>query len=667
MSARRLQLGPLLLVWAGCGPGGSSGSPAPHPTSQLVLRPGDSLLDHLDEFRVESYPETSLPPGVAERLRADPSVPDALRYERSALAGDELPGGGPATVPSPASLRIREHLGNVSRDCVLLPAPGRLSLDIGELAADELTVAVGLLDHAYGVQKGALREVERASDGATFAVEVTAGGETRRVWQESLAREQCGSAFVEARIPLAELEGSALTLTLVTEPGASGDASYDYALWGDLCVRGEPARSPERPHVVLIDVDTLRSDRLGCYGHARATSPRLDAWAAREAVVYLDNSSTAGWTLPATASMLTGLAVHQHGATSFSNAVSAQTPTLAGYLREAGYETFGTADGSVLRPRFGFGQGFDVYDGDRSVQGDWKRELEWIRARRSERPFFLFLQTYRVHAPYRWDERFVDPGYDGRWKGRAIEYEHFIDPFCEGKLVLADEEKQLASDLYDAQIHEVDRMLGDFLAGLEAAVSGQPYLVIVTSDHGEEFFEHGKMAHGFSLYEEVLQVPLIVRFPAATGRGPGRVQERTSILDIVPTVLDVAGLPLPEALPGRSLLRPLDPAASFVAQHGSKTRTIRHGSYKLIDGHIKRRGGRQLGSQLFDLEDDPGERRNLLYKEPKLVRTLHSRLSAYLKKYPRLERLEPEVTDEALQELMADLQRMGYTGEEGQD
>ena len=411
-------------------------------------------------------------------------------------------------------------------------------------------------------------------------------------------------------------------------------------------------------NVLLVSIDTLRADRLGCYGSARPTTPRLDAWVAKQAVVYRDALSTSCWTFPATSSMTTGLAVHQHGMTLFPSSLPEKAQTLAGYLRESGYATYGFVEGSFIGAAVGFHRGYDYYDSGfpESKEPPWERLLPLIRASRGAGPFFVFLHSYLVHAEYPVDNRFEDPRhpYRGWLAGRPIDYASVLDPYLQGALELGEEERAYISRRYDAGVARMDEILGDFFRRLEEALGEEDFLLILTSDHGEELFEHGGVGHGYNLYEEILRVPLIVRFPAEGLRRRVGVEEApVTMLDIVPTVLDVLGLPVPSYLPGRSLRGPLPEERLRVASMGALS-SVRLGTHKLILGEGKTPRWKAQPVELYDLRTDPGERKNLAGERPEIVRRLEEALRRFEAAFPPVgapRPLESEITGRDLEVL----------------
>ena len=311
--------------------------------------------------------------------------PPAITIRPGGLAEDELL-RYELDLADQVATPLRVELSRVSRPVLLAPAPSAIEVPIERLEGTALAVAIGIIDH----------EVGQPGDGASFTIEAVADGRTERLWSHTLPPRAVGAPFREAVVDLSAYTGGPVTLRLVTGPGPEGDRTLDYAVWGDLHVRGGATRPPARPHVVLIDVDTLRADALGCYGGPAGASPRIDAWAARRATVYRDAVAPAPFTLPSTASMLTGWAVHQHGVDRIPETLTPGTNPLALALGDVGYETLAITDGVYLLPTFGFDIGFDRFDCRRLPEPDWDPALRWVRERDSERPLFLFLQTYLV-------------------------------------------------------------------------------------------------------------------------------------------------------------------------------------------------------------------------------------------------------------------------------
>ncbi|MCI0585458.1 MAG: sulfatase-like hydrolase/transferase [Planctomycetes bacterium] len=602
-----------------------------------------------------------------------PSPPERVQLEFLAdprLAFDLLeeslarPPGAP-TPPRPRDLVRQIRIGAISRRCLLLPAPAALSTPAVDLRAESLHLAVAVVASSWRHEEGRIEASREGSDGVEFRVDVLEGGRVERVFSHSVPAERVGAGFENVVVDLTRFRGRRIALRLATEPGPGGDRRFDYAVVGALRFAGGESREFDRPHVILVDLDTLRPDRLGSHGYARATSPRLDAWAAANAVVHRDALSTSSWTLPATASMGTGLAVHQHGLLGFPGTIPSAAASVAERLRDAGYATYGVAEGGFLGGAFGFDRGFDLYHwGSTGSETDWRGFLPEIRRRGSGRPLFLFLHTYLVHSPYLPDSRFEDSArpYAGWLADRPIDFAGVIEPFLQGKLELGPEDRDHISRCYDAGIARMDSMLGEFLEEMEGAFRDRDFLLIVTADHGEELFEHGGMGHGQTLYGEVLRIPLIVRFPGEQGRARAGVEEApVSILDIVPTILDYAGIPVPDDLPGTSLRTP-PPAGRVRVAELAGAAALQRGRWKLILGRAP--GPRRSGEpeELYDLEPDPGETRNLAREHPDVVRDLKEELDRFRTRHPPVEGAASPGGRLGVAELDR-LRALGYLGE----
>jgi arylsulfatase A-like enzyme len=397
------------------------------------------------------------------------------------------------------------------------------------------------------------------------------------------------------------------------------------------------AEKPAAPvNIVLISIDSLRSDHIGAYGYPRPTAPTLDRLAA-EGALFENVVAESSWTLPSHMTMLTGLSTLAHGVDSFAGGRLDDTrTTLAERLRDAGYQTWGIYSGPYLHPVFGFGKGFDRYEGilgettaldregfdlgtpeagrevmsansraHRTVTSERvsKRAIELLRQRR-ERPFFLFLHYFDVHYDYIPPEslwRRFDPEY----KGTLTAEGYRRNPAIHRDMNSEDLRHVIA--LYDGEILHTDGHIGSVIEALEGLGLTEETLVVVTSDHGDEFFEHGRKGHGQSLFDEVLMVPLIVRLPGRIQAGL-RIREQVRHLEIGPTILSYAGIradlegtELGGVLAGRSSLPELD-AVSTLRRNGLSL-SLRMPKYK----YLLHREGTSMTETLYHLTRDPRE------------------------------------------------------------
>jgi arylsulfatase A-like enzyme len=321
--------------------------------------------------------------------------------------------------------------------------------------------------------------------------------------------------------------------------------------------RSSKDRHSDRMNVILLSLDTLRSDRLGTHGYTRTTSPFLDSLAARS-TMFEHAVTPAPWTLPAHVSLLTGMYPSAHGVSlSKGQSIGPETHLLAELMQQNGYRTFGYVAGGYLGKRFGFPRGFETYyvnsaERDQETQGFQKvlklarEKLLSIQSQPS--PFFMFLHTYTVHCPYSPPEPYasmfnsegaeeVNPHYCGKKYNK-------LPGFNKNNALYL-------SDRYDGSVRFLDTLLKDFFGQLEHDGILDNTMIVIVSDHGDEFYEHGRIGHGESLHRELLMVPLIVHGPGFAHR---RVSEPVSLVDVFPTILDATGIKVAEQNQGRSLL-----------------------------------------------------------------------------------------------------------------
>jgi choline-sulfatase len=360
-------------------------------------------------------------------------------------------------------------------------------------------------------------------------------------------------------------------------------------------------------NVLLITIDTLRADRLGGFGYPLETSPAIDALAERS-VVFENAQVQSAWTLPSLASLMTSLHTSTHGAWSFDSRLDESFTTLAEQLRGAGYATFGVASHVFLDDRYGLQQGFEAFDTElvtdfvasheaiTSPQVS-ERGIRWLEERaQHESPWLLWVHYFDPHATYR-----EHPGVSERFG------------------TLSDSQR------YDGEIAFTDRSIGLLLDRLSELGLAEDTIVVLVADHGEEFGEHGGDGHGRTLHREVVHVPLIIHAPGLT---PKRISRRVSSVDVLPTLLELLGLPPPHPSAGRSLLAAMrgeeladEPVlAELGLNPGNPIDSLSLGGWKLMR---QRKTGRTL---LFDLVLDPGELEDLASQRPERVAELLARL-----------------------------------------
>jgi len=387
-----------------------------------------------------------------------------------------------------------------------------------------------------------------------------------------------------------------------------------------------PGSTSRRPDLILISLDTLRADRLGAYGYARDTSPALDALAA-QGTLFEHAVAESSWTLPSHATLLTGLYPSTHGVVQPQLRLADDLPTLAQLLRSAGYRTIGLTDGIYLTEQHGFARGFERFDArEKGLSSSLELAREAIAELPDDAPFFLFVHTYDIHCPYApapaFEKTFESPG------ARPIETMGRCGNPHFNRYYLREGEVLYLSDRYDDSIRQADAALADFFGWLERRGLLERSLIVVTSDHGEEFYEHGRIGHERTLHREALMVPLILRLP---GAAPRRVSEPVGLVDLAPTLLDLLELPVPAAMEGRSLaglVRGDAPEASAATarvselDYRTRLRSVMTPEWHLILDD-------QAGAELYRVELDRREVNDVAASEPAAVADLRKLLAAY--------------------------------------
>ena len=394
------------------------------------------------------------------------------------------------------------------------------------------------------------------------------------------------------------------------------------------------ARPTGAPAVVLVSIDTLRPDHLGCYGYRRPISPHIDAFR-REAVLMRDVVASAPSTLASHASMFTSLRVQHHGASvAASSALRPGLVTLAEALQQAGFATASFNGGGELHRVWGLGRGFEVYEsatdstvseiGQDTLAGQVQLAKKWLE-RVGSRPFFLFLHTYEVHHPYTPAPerlRAIEPSYSGRLPDHISI--RLLEKINSGQRKLAPGDLEHIVATYDAEIASADAGFGDLLDVLRRLGRYDSSIIVLTSDHGEAFGERGKVGwHGDTLYDEQIRIPLIVRLPGGQLAGK-TVEPQVRGIDLAPTLLSQTGLPVPLQFSGTSIDfaggAPDHPPWSVATIEGRpQGAAVRTDRWKWYEG------------RLYDLENDPGERRDVASLHPEVEHDLEGRLMASLR------------------------------------
>jgi len=430
-----------------------------------------------------------------------------------------------------------------------------------------------------------------------------------------------------------------------------------------------------KQNVIVFMVDTLRADHLGYHGYGRATSPNLDRFAAR-AAVFRANYSQSSRTGPSVASLFTGLHVRSHGVLNpldqwdGKGVLGEESQTLAEVLSEAGYACRAIVANPNVYEQFGFGQGFDQYrhvdlfttaPDINTLSSQWIDELT-----KGQSPFFLYLHYMEPHSPYTApppsNRLFVDKGYRGPITGEHRQ----IDGILAGAVGVNDADKAHLTALYDQEIASWDLAFGRFMRYLESRGVLDDTVVVVVSDHGEEFFDHGAVLHGYTLYNEQLHVPLVI---AAPGIEAGRTIETvTRNIDLLPTLLELVGLGVPDGVQGESLVPLIDGADGedrfvFSQTQIRAVKTVSCASFqargwKLIETLVPE----GTPPQLFNVAADRGEQKDLFQSMATRVKEIRGLRSEYLRSLPEGTSQTVTLDDDALEWM----RKMGYTSGRGE-
>jgi len=418
-----------------------------------------------------------------------------------------------------------------------------------------------------------------------------------------------------------------------------------------------PPREGKRLNVLLYLVDTLRADALGCYGQPLPATRRLDAFAA-DAVLFESALAQSSWTLPSTATVLTGLRPAGHGLHTLDQGLTPDALTLAEVLREQGYQTAAFSSNLLLGRESGLDQGFEHYAvGTDPADVLTPRVLDWLAARDPDRPFLLYVHTIDPHWPYlppadlvaRLRPEPIDP---------ALLSIDLRDDLRTGRITVDDELLGALETLYLAEASFADHWFGVLLDELRRLGIYDETVIVFFSDHGEELHERGGFGHGLHLHAEALRIPLIIRWPGA--QRPRREPAPVEHLDVLPTVLDLIGL-AHGPLPGRSLRAALAgsgaprerPLVAELLKVDVADRAVQWRGFKLIEAFSVERGARR---QLFRPED-VGELEDMARARPLFAGYLGALGRAALAGSPPAVLVAPAERDESVLE---ELRALGY-------
>lgn len=531
------------------------------------------------------------------------------------------------------------------------------------LAADLRIPAGSVVSYHFPLPEGArILGMVSSHGGAVARVEIQHESGLREVLLE-------GSGSLAA--DLGAHAGEMLRLRFSAEGPDDG-----FVLWQSPRIEG--ARRSQAPariargsyNVLLVLLDSLRADQTAPYGATEVRTPAL-AQLADTGVTFVRARSSASWTRPAVAAMFTSLSPPSHGVLTYEQRLAGTAPFLPEILQGAGYYTVAVVDNPMVSPEFGFGRGFEEVIERWKIPGApnrgagpgsqaarvWSRFVAPALERAGSRPFLVYLHELDPHSPYDAPEPFGSfYGSDG--SGAAGSTVERLRAIRERPGDFSAEDIRGLRAQYRGEITYMDRYVDGILRALAEAGLSESTLVVFVSDHGEEFFDHGSVGHGHTVYEEQLRVPFVMRLPGVIPAGR-RVEANVGLIDLAPTLLDLLGLPIPETMQGSSLLPslaagdedPERPHFGYAAAPPSESASF--GRWKLI---------RDLGTQpprsrLFDLESDPLEQSDLADTQPVVVGTLAQMLRA---RRVGASTPEPSAAGEPPEAVVERLRALGY-------
>lgn len=398
-----------------------------------------------------------------------------------------------------------------------------------------------------------------------------------------------------------------------------------------------------RPNIVLISLNALRADHLKAYGYATDIAPNITGFAG-ESAVFEQAVAQSHWTLPSLASLFTSKYVHSHGVYERGRKLAENELTLAEILKASGYKTAAFTGGLDMAGDYGLRQGFDFYFDDTKAKpmGSFKdvvpEAVKWLAANKDSR-FFLFVDAYDIHPPF--DKPAAGPvaaDYGGVLRGLLLDY-NLLKDFKNGDLLLDGKKVKLTREdiayvrsRYDTGVSYADRFIGELLEKIrELGLSGRT-AIILTAEHGEELADHGSFDRfgRENLYEEVVRVPLMIKIPHADSRR-ALISAQVQLIDVLPTVLELAGLPIGKEAQGTSLLPLIESRGAeedlkrlAYSEANFRKWAVRTGKWKLICDNGK--------YELYDLQGDKRETVNLAEKNPAVVYELVQKLLEWRRK-----------------------------------
>jgi arylsulfatase A-like enzyme len=618
------------------------------------------LIDHL---RAENIKQSPLVSSFEESNRSSENFfPSTSRPLLDLGAGE-----------NPYGIKMKLLVEGVDLNAIFAPPSSEYFYDIPLPRKAVLDFGIGIIR-----DENSEKYIKDEKKGVNFLVVVEVKGRKKTVFQKYVSlpalEKEWNFSFTRHRIDLPVVPEKA-RLSLITQ-GQEGAFSF----WYNPVVY---TPTENRKNVILISIDTLRADHLGCYGYQRETSPSVDSLVS-DSALFLNTYASSPWTLPSHVSLLTSLNGVNHQVYYHDEKMHPSLITLADILRKNEFFCSAFTGGGFVSPLYGFSKGFDIYyKGEGGVYYQDSARLvsnivsQWLDRNR-DKNFFLFIHTYQPHNPYAcpppYKTMFLEEG--ARW--RTLDLIGHLGGKAGIFRKLSEEERENVVGLYDGEIRYTDdRLIKPLLDKLKEMNLYDQTMIIFTSDHGEEFYDHGSWEHGQDLYDESLKVPLVIKFPDSKFNGK-KVDSFVRLIDVMPTILEELGIDFSNfSIEGQSLIpllqngeigdRPFmaDIGSNVLNSHVPQKITMSFNKYKLI---LNRKFSQQdlnffIASppsipsvELYDLAEDPFERKNIASEKPEIVSRLTKRIGDTYQRSREKKKAKIEMDEDLKKQLKA----LGY-------
>lgn len=432
-------------------------------------------------------------------------------------------------------------------------------------------------------------------------------------------------------------------------------------------------KKPDGPNIIIIVADALRADHLGCYGYTKPTSPNIDKFAS-QGLLFENVWANAPWTKPSVGSLFTSFYPHEHGAFFWTSILSDGYLTLAEFMKNSWYKTMAVQTNPAITKKYNFDQGFDYYEEKLLARGDEVNRVfgQWL-AKNKRWPFFVYLHYYDTHHPYNvpldYSIKFgANPG-----QRFLLENVNMLEIRTLTKFGLNQDDKSSIVSLYDGAIKYFDEQFSDILAMLQDNNILDNTIIVITSDHGEEFWEHGNYEHGHSVYDEVLRVPLIIGY--GHNLSPERISAKYQLVDILPIIAQLSNIEPPSNIRGIDLTKGSRDGGRVVFAEGllfgEEKKVVIRDSFKLIrntgkiypdtlelygflNNYLSEKP--KVDLELYDIKQDWKETNNLVKTLPDMTEKLNRLLDRIV-----LMNIGPsDLSRERVNQKLEDLKSLGY-------